>query len=693
MMERVQITGQAGDGQYYDNKGRLLYAMGDINITPGMWVWTNGKTIYGHQTAGEQPVLNFSNGVMPFISTNVNRYGGIGEIDDNGPKAKEFCKKGYITAYVGDEKHAYVQLANGEWFNVLTGESLGVFYDDDACIGDDGSLLTVKGESGYYALNANANMPEIKLYSPLWLIDSADVPRDSHWSINNWFIEATKIEPYAGRISVAIPATSYKTRKNPVYPGNNAEIIIRKNGKVIKKIPLFTYARKIENEAKAFFSDVQNLGNGEDSGPCFATVNDGKIVGYGDIENGADYSYLFGQRRKIVQRTRPNFDYIVNISPNALKIYSDASIDGFINVSVDGDAYPVFRHPEFDAEVHKFPLSLKYAGSKSSIWDFTVLWGPPYYHAYRNYETISNGMIANYADFFSVTPKIKNRGTWISVTVNVSGSVRIADKNVIGIYKYISPEPCEISGPPVTNRTLTAKKEALFPKYGLECTHISGTGTYLYFRKDVYTIDETPKEIMMLDWPLGSGPNGMHYYTRTISEYHERESSSNELTFYSSSYYIGSGAKAPNISKKIKECGAKCDYSDVDCRIKSSIFQLDKRYSVKVTFLSDNVNGYADNITVYDNEQEIVTLKELHKYFPPLVYDWYKIRVGKLKNGIYAISLSEEYYPIIFVKGGKIINDVNASGAVVTGGNTFTLKYFYNRLLLKKRLANLLGDV
>lgn len=688
MMERVQITGQAGDGQYYDNKGRLLYAMGDINITPGMWVWTNGKTIYGHQTAGEQPVLNFSNGVMPFISTNVNRYGGIGEINDNGPKAKEFCKKGYIIAYVGDEKHAYVQLANGEWFNVLTGESLGVFFADDACIGDDGSLLTVKGESGYYALNANANMPEIKLYYPTYLHEEAD----HDWPvlpmiIDGCIVEASKFEPYGGFISVNIPAVSYKTVKNSFHSGNKAQIIIRKNGVIVKTILLTKYAKRIENEAKFFFADIHNLGSGEESGPCYGLMMNGQIIGYGDRKYPVDFYH----RVEVGPRIRPNFDYTVNISPDILRIYPDATIDGFIHVSVAGQAYPVFMHPEFSADIHKFPLNVKYAGHKQSVWDLSAL-PPPWYKAYRYYENVPDGAIPGYASFFDVTPRVVNKGTWISMNVYVSGAVRIADENITGIYKSVDPEPCRIPGPPVANGKITVEKKSLFEKYGLECTHISESGQYLYFNKRVTNISETSKKVMILEWPAGTGTEGMHYYPKTVSEYHENKFSSLSI-IYSSSYYIGSGAEDPDVSKKIKEYGTKCDYSDVDCRMKSSIFQLDKRYSVKVTFLNDNVNGYADNITVYDNGQEIVTLKELRKYFPPFVYYWHKIRVGKLKNGIYAISLSEEYYPVIFVKDGKIINDINASGAVVTGGNTFTLKYFYSRLLLKKRLANLLGDV
>lgn len=151
MMEMVQITGQAGNGQYYDNKGRLLYAMGDINIVPGMWVWTNGKTIYGHQTAGEQPI-NFSlRGILPCLQGNE-----VMEITDDG-ELKPFIYVPGIIAYVGDRTHAYVAIDSGgdwsifDWYNLLTGEKLGSFAADEACVDPKtGDLLAIKaGEASY----------------------------------------------------------------------------------------------------------------------------------------------------------------------------------------------------------------------------------------------------------------------------------------------------------------------------------------------------------------------------------------------------------------------------------------------------------------------------------------------------------------------------------------------------------------
>lgn len=687
-MERVQITGQAGDGQYYDNKGRLLYAMGDINITPGMWVWTNGKTIYGHQTAGEQPAPMLRNDVLPFIDATINARGGIGEIECSGPSAKPFYPNGGIMAYVGDATHAYVQLYTREWFNVLTGESLGAFDVDDACIGENGDLLTIKGESGFYDLGANRDMNEIQKFYPITITDSKLVVPPGRNVVNDWMVEAESITPYGGYTFVRTPASSFYTQKIHYDPSQDASATIRRNGKITKKVILTKYAKSIEDVAQNLFSCVQNSGSGDDSNPVYAIADRGKIIGEGDPD-AKNYLPYKSHEVKLGPRPRPNYDYQVTINPRELRIYPDESLDGFISVQISGEAYPVFTHKEFAPETYEIPTEYHYAGRKFSIWDFTILWGP----AFRFYDNIADG-VEPYTNFLAVTPKIKDNSTWIAMNVYVDGMVRLADNKVIAINQGIIPEPCKIPGPPTNDAKLIAKKAPLIPEFGLECTQIAGKETCLTCEHRNYKIVEESKTVTMLDWPAGSGPNGMHYYDKTVSQYHTDTSISNEVNLYSSYFYIGDGADSSDIAQKIKECGARTYYSKFTREVTSCVFRLNNNYSVSIDFDPHSLYWYATSMKIYDRTNEIISLKDLNRFYPFLCYAWPQMRVGKLRNGTYAISLSEEsgYYPVIFVKNGEIINDINSGSAVVNNGRIFSLQYFHNRSLLKKRLGNLLDD-
>lgn len=219
-MERVQITGQAGDGQYYDNKGRLLYAMGDINITPGMWVWTNGKTIYGHQTAGEQPVIVSTKSVLPYV----NSANQIFEITPDGHCAPFVnFRTSNVYAYVGNRKHAYIGIWNWnnewsvlDWYNVLSGEKIGAFAAGDACIDEKtGDLLTVT-----VGACTREKSPKIDTYMKLRL-GPGFINEDG--TINTSITRQTTIDE---KSKVKADAVNNSTVKN---------IIIRRNGKIINQ--------------------------------------------------------------------------------------------------------------------------------------------------------------------------------------------------------------------------------------------------------------------------------------------------------------------------------------------------------------------------------------------------------------------------------------------------------------------------
>ena len=298
-MERVQITGQAGDGQYYDNKGRLLYAMGDINITPGMWVWTNGKTIYGHQTAGEQPAPPVVNApILPVVDIR----GNIIEIDSNG-NIKPFIQMTKLCAYVGDANHAYGAIASGKhlhWYNLTSLDDLGVFDCKDACISNDGTLLTINATDSFYS----------------------DTKTNGKIDTNNPLMINTDIGH--GQTSDTIGFTDlYKPNappweKNEFIPregeiiDKHGEITIRENGKIIRKYSLDVEKNRLKEYLSSESKKIHNA-------------------------NGGNPRTLFFSG----SRPRPNACVSVcTSSALLLRIYPDKTFLASINVNGEAYAYP-----------------------------------------------------------------------------------------------------------------------------------------------------------------------------------------------------------------------------------------------------------------------------------------------------------------------------------------------------------------
>lgn len=686
-MERVQITGQAGDGQYYDNKGRLLYAMGDINITPGMWVWTNGKTIYGHQTAGEQPTLTMGNGIMPFIASPINDEGGISEIDGAKLSIKKFFENGQIYAFVGDEKHAYIQTRWNEWFNVLTGESLGIFEVNDACISDDGSLLTIKGYNGSYFANANKDMPDIKLYYPTIHNEGKDLSiTTSQVGEEGWATDSARLIPFGGVTTVVIPRISYKTQKTMTFDNQEGKIEIRKNGIIIKTVPLVDYAAKFKNEGVKLLNKIHNAGSGEETDSAVARLKDGKIYGCGDIDVWRADSIDIGPR------PRPKPDYRISIYPMNLRIYKDATFDGYLSIGFYGHAYPFFEHEEFSPTVSSIDVKCEYSLWKASIWDFTILQtGGP---AHKFYESKPPKTI-DWGKFPVVGLANKNKSVWIGVYLDASGIVRIADGEIQAKLENIYPAPCVIPGPTSNSEYFRTSVGKILPGFDIEYCLLAGGFEYYSSQKYTYTLNSYIDHAKMLDWPEDAGPDGMHYYYKDVTRYDSTEHESNKIIIYSSDYYIG-GYTGPY--KALKELVNSANAKQHDNRFKrfvtSDYFKLDDNFCVKAYF-NQYLNAYVDALELYEvvdgKYHKIISLESsVMSWFS--MY-WTDIRVGKLKNGIYVISCTDDATPVLFVKNGHIIKSSYSDNRTQARGRTFTLKYFYNRLLLKKRLVNLLGDI
>lgn len=164
MIERVQIQG-GSDGVYYDSKGRRLRTMGDFAPSPGQWVYTNGVTIYGHQTAAQQPfVFTNSTDLLPVVGVSYD--GGIFDVSKGRLKplknTKDICglatHKDYVFAFKETVKSSYEETSYAygydkehweyNWVNLNTGQQLGHFLTWDANVDDDGNFWSIGGRSG-----------------------------------------------------------------------------------------------------------------------------------------------------------------------------------------------------------------------------------------------------------------------------------------------------------------------------------------------------------------------------------------------------------------------------------------------------------------------------------------------------------------------------------------------------------------
>lgn len=146
-MERVLITGQSGN-VYFDQRGRPLRTMGDINVSVGQWVWTNGKTIYGHQVAGyNPPVIGGGLNGVPIWEYHKMCY------IDTSQNIKDLVNRVYYDwkFFVNNKTHFYGIDNSGGIYNLKTGELINGLNGDilDAEVADDGSLYQIM--SGKYS--------------------------------------------------------------------------------------------------------------------------------------------------------------------------------------------------------------------------------------------------------------------------------------------------------------------------------------------------------------------------------------------------------------------------------------------------------------------------------------------------------------------------------------------------------------
>ena len=314
-MERVQIV-RGENGVFWDAKGRKLSTMGDINPRAGDWVWTNGTTIYGHREAGyTPPVFSGHPGPVlpvPFFSyqNGTNRVMDLEADGTLGDFVSFTYKDKPILAYVGDEEHAYGGIyGNGNgyaWYNLITGDFLGYFRPEDACIAENGDLLTIESERGS---RYDAGTIESETYSL-----SACIIAEMAGAFETWIKSGMYCEK-----STATPSPSSSAK---------GTVVLRRNGKVTQTIELDPYMKAAGNEAFFRASRIHDMNGGRGDGRTFIFHYGNYSDQSGEIQSGK------------IPRPAP---VLKSMSAGAgnLKIYPDGSYMGYVFADGYALAYPV----------------------------------------------------------------------------------------------------------------------------------------------------------------------------------------------------------------------------------------------------------------------------------------------------------------------------------------------------------------
>lgn len=675
-MERVQIASDAGNGQFYDTKGRLLYTMGDVNVFPGMWVWTNGKTIYGHQPAGEQPINSINNPVLP-----IPNYQGMDELDTQSGELKSFVSKYGIVAYVGDKAHAYIQLYNNEWVNVITGEHMGKFSPADACIGNDGSLLTIESGSVSYHYGGNKGK------------ESAGVPSLIANSIENFVSHTTRDVGggFLNEIRESIPYdlqvewTEFNksfTRSAVSTDGQDLKsepIKIRRNGKVIKEINLVSYIEDIKSLMYGRLTDVHNKNPGSDK--------DKKVYGIqnsqgdiNDINYSASfhpwphnkYSHFFYGDFIDVELTRPNIDYWISLYTNILKINKDSSFFAVINIAANGYAYPFFK------------------SYKSGYDDTPVL---PHYIHFWDWPDGANKEYIEHTKYIDDMPgfRFKNEpdDDWITVNVNYYKVLSLPDNKTLTENESVNISGGVFLGPMTPMTEETVKTVKFLPGYDLELAEVKSLSgnTNQFIPKAYYaTHVERYKNVSKTDIALDYTQKSINAGAYTLYIAGRPNIIKTESLGYRYLYHLTPATKLNNyINNKLNELEVKSGQQIIDLNNCQYItLNLDNRFSVKVEFADNNINAPLA-VYVYDGKKQIAKISDTRNY-GFIIYNWWLVKVGALTPGRYIITVPVTGYPYII--SDNQVTEIKKEFIY----KCYTLEYFKNRNTLKRKIAALLSS-
>ena len=625
-MERVLITGKAEDGRYIDSKGRFLSIMGDVNVSIGQYVWTNGKTIYGHQTAGNASIAPISK-VMPLFD---GQYWYKITTDPKDPIKR--MGKSNIIAYCGDCNHAYVQLNNGHWYNLLTGEDLGDFSPIDACIGEKGELLTVEG--GYIACEMR-QQKKYNIYKTDWTYFKykfadefkSDLPPVDLYKTPVYKAEGPVIHPYVSKVE----GYHYHMVKGKEINGVNSsfkdsELNIRRNGKIERKISLlsffYEYVRQAAKEGKA----IHNAG-------------------------GAIASY-----------PRPNWTESYYCSAyDHIKIMSNITIDGIITPNINLNCYPVFSHLMGTWALNKVQATYNYLIRKEDM--IYINMGIP--EVWKS-EIIGE---ASTSGGDAVAPTIKNTtyNDWINANLYKELTIDLRAKAAltIKIGKAISSNS-DFIGELATHEG--EEKEYSLPVFDFKCKG-----------KAEHTIIPTLTIVNL---------------TQKRESYKNTEPNYNYWVDKDGNGHYSMGPAIERVHyKTVDDVSIKQNFYQIFINVNRATkqetltYNLSKKITINNDFysiihLSTIHNHY--KVDIYRSDGEFVYNMNIPDQLHPIYYDPISQKAGLLLNGTVVIS-DTSCNVVEFIKNGRLMKAYAPNEGYIFRG-CYSLEYFNNGPLLAAKI-------
>ena len=322
MMERVQIQG-GSNGVYVDSKGRHLRTMGDFAPSPGQWVYTNGVTIYGHQTAAQQPFV-FTNADEPILPLCIDGAGLFdADVKDIG-QLQHIDNTSNIRGYAGNKKVAYAKI-NDSWVNLCTGEKLGKFDIFDAAISDNNKLIS--GELGNYSFSDGESNSDIEYYTKPFIHNNCTdngygryLPTWGGCILEQW-------DHYTNKVK-------------------NETMKIRENGRIITEFDLAPLCEKIKAEALIESQKINESGNNSGRQFPFYFFYKGTYTHSQTHSSGKYWNWEYIKdftETASMERKRPNpFVKSVNGSWEWVKVDKKGNYYGVVTITACGESYPWF---------------------------------------------------------------------------------------------------------------------------------------------------------------------------------------------------------------------------------------------------------------------------------------------------------------------------------------------------------------
>lgn len=633
-MERVQITG-GGNGIYTDTKGRRLYTMGDYSPAVGEWVWTNGTTIYGHQSAGNAPCCNINDACLPYTCSGEMR--GV-----NGCYADQLADLSFnrgkidtiiparIAAYAGDKNHAYVGLLGDykgmKWFNVLTGEYLGNFTPDDACIDKKGNLVTIEHQNGVVTYRDQIVENDI---------DLSYAGPDIHIPIEKASFDAELEDEITIYGLFHRPLREiYKIVRRDNVEEIDPFVLIRVNGKVVKRIDkrsgfIGEGLLEAEKSTIAIINDVDASGD--------ATGSERSNVPYSaKPPSGINCIYLYMNNIKVYPDLNCSMNISFSVSANAYPFISTDSIDS----SGNGEYGEYSVTYEYSDDAPQSPEAKKYFDFLKNYWKEN-----PQCYTHKVKIKLNGLRMGRYKDW--ITVKINKS---IQISVECGGIVK---KN----YTYVSVfrrNSYSLKGAAISggDSRPSDKNGSLLGKYNFNYTE-SWTKGFLYER--TYSHQGFKNFPMVLTTILG-------VFMFPHPEIIDKSAWEGEISIFGGTPF----------SEEKKVIPVQTNYN------------IGNGFSIVLELMDKYRNGTVQSFKLYYHGKFVIN--SLGTQLQYLASSWINIRATALSNGRFLISCTNLSMPPLIVEHGEAKVMSNIAYSYIN----YTLANFKNKKRLKSSLKNLL---